>query len=91
MMTGVDLSPALRAEPLPNRPFAYGGYSDSHYVRDEQFAYMADNRRARAGLFDLNHDPGELHNVAGQHPGLVRSLYATVRDRAGGPPPWYDA
>jgi len=90
-MTGVDLSPALRGDSVANRPYAYGGYNDSHYLRDERIAYMADNRGQGAGLFELSDDPGELHDVAAQHPNLVRSLYATVRDRAGGSPPWYDA
>ena len=90
-MTGVDLSPALRGDRIPARPYAYGGYSDCHFLRDERIAYMADNRRQRAGLFELSNDPREQRNVASQHPGLVGALYATVRKRAGGPPPWYDA
>jgi len=90
-MTGVDLSAALRGGPAPDRPYAYGGYSDSHYLRDTRIAYMADNRGQDARLFQLSSDPAEIDNVAAQHCGLVRSLYATVRDRAGGPPPWYDA
>lgn len=90
-MTGLDLSPALRGDPVHARPYAYGGYSDSHFLRDARIAYMADNRGQRAGLFELGDDPGERHDVAGRHPQLVRALYATVRNRAGGPPPWYDA
>jgi arylsulfatase A-like enzyme len=89
-MTGVDLSPALRGDPVHDRPYAYGGYSDSHFLRDERIAYMADNRGRDPRLFELADDPGEIHDVAARQPDLVRALYATVRDRAGGPPPWYD-
>jgi len=44
----------------------------------------------RAGLFELGDDPREAHDVGARHPDLVRSLYATVRHRGGGPLPWYD-
>jgi len=89
-MTGVDLSPALRGDAVPERRYAYGGYSDCHYLRDDRIAYMADNRGHRAGLFELGDDPREAHDVAARHPDLVRTLYATVRHRGGGPLPWYD-
>ena len=29
---------------MRDRLYAYRGYSDGHYLRDEQIAYMADNR-----------------------------------------------
>jgi arylsulfatase A-like enzyme len=89
-MTGVDLSPSFGGNPLPARSYAHGGYSNSHYLRNERVAYMADNSGERARLFELREDPGELEDVAREHPELVTRLYATVRDRAGGALPGYD-
>jgi arylsulfatase A-like enzyme len=88
-MDGVELSPALRGEALPGRRHAYGGYSDSHFLRSKRWAYMADNRGERPRLFDLASDPEELHDVAGEHPGLVRDFYETVQAAAEGPLPSY--
>jgi arylsulfatase A-like enzyme len=89
-MDGVDLSPALDGEALPARRHAYGGYSNSHFVRDRGLAYMADNRGERAQLFDLRNDPRELTDVAGSHPDVIRRLNALAQERAGGALPWYD-
>jgi arylsulfatase A-like enzyme len=89
-MQGVDLSRVFDGRALPPRPHAYGGYSNSHFVRDRRFAYMADNRGERAQLFDLENDPGENTDVAGVHAVEVRRLYDLARERAGGTLPWYD-
>jgi arylsulfatase A-like enzyme len=90
-MEGVDLSPAFRGDPLPSRRHAYGGYTDSHFARDDRWAYMADNRRERERLFDLDSDPGELRDVAAEHPEVIEELRAVVRAGAGPSLPFYDA
>jgi arylsulfatase A-like enzyme len=89
-MEGVDLSRVFRGGALPARPYAYGGYSNSHFVRDGRLAYMADNRGERAQLFDVRDDPRELTDIAGARPADVRRLSAVARDGAGGTIPWYD-
>jgi arylsulfatase A-like enzyme len=89
-MEGVDLSRPLRGERLPERPYAFGGWSNEFYIRTERWAMWANNRPGRYHLFDLKRDPGEYTNVAGRHPDLVRRLYATVRRRAGGRLPYYE-
>ena len=44
-MAGIDLSELLSGKsPREERAYAYGGCSDSHFLRDERWAYMADNR-----------------------------------------------
>jgi arylsulfatase A-like enzyme len=88
-MEGADLSRPLRGRRLPKRPYAFGGYSNEFYVRTDRWAMWADNRPGGFHLFDLKRDPGEFHNVAGRHPGLVRELYGLVRARAGGALPHY--
>jgi arylsulfatase A-like enzyme len=88
-MEGVDLSRPLRGQKLPKRPYAYGGYSNSFFVRTDRWAMWADNRPKNFQLYDLRKDPGEFDNVARDHPKLLRELYAVVRNRSGGPLPYY--
>jgi arylsulfatase A-like enzyme len=88
-MEGVDLSRPLRGKRLPKRPYTFGGYSNSFFIRTDRWAMWADNRPSHFQLYDLRKDPGEFNNVAGAYPQLVRELYATVRERAGGRLPYY--
>jgi arylsulfatase A-like enzyme len=88
-MTGVDLSRAFRGRRLPKRPFAWGGYGDSFFIRSERWALWAYNRPGGFKLFDIQRDPGHNHNVASRHPGVVRELYGKVLARAGGRLPYY--
>jgi arylsulfatase A-like enzyme len=88
-MNGLNLSGFLGSGKPTVRPLAYGGYGDSHYVRTDHWAYMADNRMRNARLFDVREDPGEHTDVADRHPGVVRRLRETLLERAGGRPPFY--
>jgi arylsulfatase A-like enzyme len=88
-MTGADLSRALRGRRLPERPYAYGGYSDSFFIRTRRWAMWAYNKPRGFKLFDIERDPGHYENLARRKPGLVRELYAKVLRRAGGSLPWY--
>lgn len=89
-MTGVDLSRVFRGRPLPKRPYAYGGYRDSFYIRSRSWALFGENRPGNVRLYDLRRDPGQRRNVAGRHPRKVRELYGEVVRRAGGRLPYYD-
>ena len=88
-MTGADLSRPFRGHRLPERDYAYGGYSDSFYIRSDRWAMWGDNRPGRFRLFDLQRDPGQFDNVADRHPGTVDRLYGHVVARSGGRLPWY--
>jgi arylsulfatase A-like enzyme len=88
---GVDLSGFFGGQTPPERPFAYGGYSNNHFLRDERWAYMSDNRFESPQLYDLEGDPGELENVAETYPDVVEELSETVRRRAGGGLPYYES
>jgi arylsulfatase A-like enzyme len=88
-MTGVDLSPAFRGRKLRERDYAWGGYSDSFYIRSRQWMLWGYNKPGNFRLFDLRRDPGMNHNVARDYPGTVDDLYGKVLDRARGRLPWY--
>jgi arylsulfatase A-like enzyme len=88
-MTGVDLSRPMRGRRLPERDYAWGGYSDSFFIRSERWMLWGFNKPGNFKLFDLRRDPGQFDNVAARHPDVVRALYGKVLDRAGGRLPWY--
>ena len=88
-MTGVDLSRPFRGRGIRGRDFAYGGYSDSFYVRTERWALWAYNKPANFKLFDLKRDPGQYENVAHRRPDVVRDLHGRVLAHTGGSLPWY--
>jgi arylsulfatase A-like enzyme len=87
---GVDLGGFFEGRPPPERPFAYGGYSNHHFLRNERWAYMSDNKLESPQLFDLESDPGEIENVADTYPDVVNELCDAVHRRAGGSLPHYD-
>jgi arylsulfatase A-like enzyme len=88
-MTGVDLSRPFRGRRLPERHYAWGGYSDSFFIRSRRWALWGYNKPTGFKLFDLRRDPGHFHNVAHRRPDIVRHLHAKVLARAGGRLPWY--
>jgi arylsulfatase A-like enzyme len=88
-MDGVDLASLFEGRRPPERPFAYGGYSNAHYLRSDRWALIASNQADNLKLFDLRHDPGERENLAGSRPHLARKLHGQVVERAGGKLPYY--
>jgi arylsulfatase A-like enzyme len=88
-MDGVDLSPLFDGEALPERPFAYGGYFNHFFVRNDQWSYVADNRGEGRQLYDLTLDPAELNDVAPGNRDVHDELHARLLERIGGPPPYY--
>jgi arylsulfatase A-like enzyme len=88
-MEGADLSALFRGRQPPARGFAYGGYANSHYLREDRWTFFADNRLRRPQLFDRRSDAGETRNVADRHPDVVRELHRKVVERAGGRLPYY--
>jgi arylsulfatase A-like enzyme len=88
-MTGTDLSRPFRGRSLPARDYAWGGYSDSFFIRSNQWMLWGFNKPGNFKLFDLRRDPGQFENVAARHPSIVRTLYGKLLARAGGRLPWY--
>jgi arylsulfatase A-like enzyme len=90
-MEGTDLSPLLDGGDAPAREHSIGGYSDSFYIRSDDWALHGLNRPGDFRLYDLRADPSERRNVAAAHPRLVREMHRHVVETLGGRLPFYDA
>ncbi len=91
-MEGVDLGPLLDGRaPSVARKHSIGGYSDSFYVRNDDWSMHGLNRPGGYRLYDARRDPDELDDVAADHPELVRDLYREVVRTVGGRLPFYGA
>ena len=90
-MEGADLSRLFRGALPPERELSWGGYSNSHYLRNDRFAFFADNRMNVPRVYDLDADPGETRNLAPERPALARELHERVVELAGGRLPFYNA
>ena len=88
-MDGVDLSRFFEGRRPPPRPYAFGGYGNSYFVRTDRWALHGPNRGDLFHLYDRSTDVGEARDVAAAHPGKVAELYGVVRERAGRPLPSY--
>ena len=88
-MNGVDLSPLFAGARPRERPYAYGGYANSFYIRSDRWALIADNRPRNFKLFDLERDKGEHRNLAERRPQLARELHREVVKRVHGRLPYY--
>ena len=84
-MDGVDLSRFFEGRRPPKRPYAFGGYGNSYFVRTDDWAMYGPNRGGDFHLYDRDRDPGEGRDVSGSHAGKARELYGVVRRRAGRP------
>jgi arylsulfatase A-like enzyme len=82
-MDGVDLSRFFDGRRPPRRPYAFGGYGNSYFIRTDRWAMYGLNTGGGYNLFDRRRDPGEGRNVAGVHPGKAGQLHSVVRRRAG--------
>ncbi|MBD3175666.1 MAG: sulfatase-like hydrolase/transferase [Armatimonadia bacterium] len=77
---GIDLTPALRGEGVADREYLYFEYPEA----DQQQAVILDRFKGvrtnlREGdltvhLYDLDRDPGETMDVAGEHPAVVERI-----------------
>jgi arylsulfatase A-like enzyme len=90
-MEGANLEPLLDGRSGPKREHTIGGYSDSFFIRNDDWALHGLNRPGGFRLYDLRHDPEERNNVASEHPELVRSLHRHVVETLGGRLPFYGA
>ncbi|MGH2762532.1 MAG: sulfatase family protein, partial [Thermoleophilaceae bacterium] len=87
---GTDLAPLLAGgDSAEKRPFAYGGYSNFSFVRDERWAYVVRNDDGWRLLYDLAADPHELRDVAAEHPAVTARLWRRLLDTVGERPPRY--
>ena len=82
-MDGVDLSRLFDGRRPPERPYSFGGYGNSYFVRTDRWAMYGPNGGGDFHLYDHERDPGEGRDVSGSHPGKAGELYRVVRRRAG--------
>jgi arylsulfatase A-like enzyme len=88
-MDGADLSPLLGGGRAPERPYAWGGYGNSFFIRSDRWSLFGDNRGDDLHLYDPRRDHRQRHDLAGSHPGNARELQRVVQERARGPLPTY--
>jgi arylsulfatase A-like enzyme len=86
---GADLSRFFEGRRPPARPYAFGGYGNSFFVRSDRWVMFGPNRGGDFHLYDRRRDAVEARDVAGAHPGKAAELYGVVRRRAGRPLPTY--
>ena len=89
-LDGTDLSPLLDAEqPAAERPFAYGGYANFSFVREDRWKLIARNDESWNMLFDIQADPHESRELSKRHPAVVRRLWRQLLETVGSRPPRY--
>ncbi|MDQ8201200.1 arylsulfatase [Pelagicoccus enzymogenes] len=78
---GISFLPALRGEPQKQHPFLYWEnqeYGGQQAVRQDHWKLyrkgVMENASGDWELYNLNSDPAELHDLAAQHPEIVREL-----------------
>ena len=88
-MDGVDLSRFFEGRSPPERPYAWGGYGNSFYVRSEHWKAFGRNPGGDLHLYDPRRDRRETNDLAGARGAKARELRGVVRRKAGGPLPYY--
>lgn len=80
-LDGVDISPALRSEPVASRTlfwhfphYTNQGSRPAGAVRDGQLKLVEHYDTGEAELYDLKQDLGETKNLAAEHPDKVAEL-----------------
>jgi arylsulfatase A-like enzyme len=90
-MQGQDLSVLFGGGNPVLRPYFTLGYNDHAWARDERYVMFAKNDGSNALLFDVHEDPNMDRDVAGDDPGVVKSMWNDyVLQDAGGPLPRYN-
>ena len=82
-MDGVDLSRFFDGGHPPDRPYSFGGYGNSYFIRTDHWSMYGPNSGGSYHLFDHDRDPGEGRDVSAAHPGKAGQLHGVVRRRAG--------
>jgi arylsulfatase A-like enzyme len=87
---GTDLSPLLDGKkPADERPFAYGGYANFSFLREDRWKLIARNDKSWNMLFDLQADPHERRELSKQRPEVVRRLWKQLLETTHSRPPRY--
>jgi hypothetical protein len=90
-MDGEDLSVLFEGRDPPERRFFTSCYDDHVLAGDYDWFLLADSEGRRKRLYDRRNDPGELRDVAAEHPEKVDMLWRVLEDEAGGTLPQFGA
>ena len=85
-MPGMDLL-ELAADRVRPREHVSCGYHDYSWCRDGRYAYITRNDGIDQQLFDMEADPAQEHDLAGEERGVVESMHQKLLADAGGPLP----
>jgi arylsulfatase A-like enzyme len=89
-MEGQDLSVLLDEGELAPRKHFTLGFHDHVWTRDQRYVMFSRNDGSSAKLFDLQDDPQQDRNIAGDHPDIVQRMFNDyILKDAGGPLPNY--
>jgi arylsulfatase A-like enzyme len=87
---GADLSPLLDGKaPAEERAFAYGGYGNFSFIRDERWALVVRNDNGWRLFYDLEEDPGERRDVAKRHAKAANAMWRRLLGEVERRPPRY--
>jgi arylsulfatase A-like enzyme len=88
-MNGEDLSVLFEGRRPPERRWFTSCYADHLLAGDGDWFLIADSEGLRKRLYDKRTDPGELRDVASEHPALVDRLWRVLEGEAGGTLPQF--
>jgi arylsulfatase A-like enzyme len=87
---GTDLSPLLDGgAPAEERPFAYGGYGNFSFIRDERRALVVRNDNGWRLFYDLERDPRERRDLARRRAKEGDAMWRRLLGEVGRRPPRY--
>jgi arylsulfatase A-like enzyme len=90
-MEGQNLSVLFDGGEPEERPHFTLGYNTYVWTRDERYVMTSRGSGGDARLYDIQEDPNQIRNIAGEHPEIVRRMFREyVLEDAGGPLPHYD-
>ena len=90
-LDGKDLMPIVEGKKTRVREYATCGYVLNVWARDDEHVLICRTTGEEPQLFDMNNDPGQLHNIAADKPKIVKRMFdLIIADAKGGPilPNW---
>jgi arylsulfatase A-like enzyme len=82
-----DLWPLVTGKGGPKHEFVTCGIGRFVWVKDDNYAYIAETDGSHSRLFDLKNDPGNFNDIAADHPDICKEMHQKAEVDAGGPLP----
>jgi uncharacterized sulfatase len=77
---GISFAPTLLGKPQPSHDYLFWSYNDQRAVRQGNWKGVIPGKNKPLELYDLDSDVGEQHNLAEQHPELVKKMKAMIAE-----------